>query len=819
MRRLVLLACLLGGLCATAAPGRAETLETPYLRLRFSAQVAAFDLLQVDLQGKGHYGPNLAAGEGLGLYVTSRPASGAWTNPYEGSPPEVELRDSSEGPMLLIRGLAHGPGVTETQQVTLARNAPEITLRRQLRVLESGSYLTLGQLRLALDPAVVAPAICFAGRQGVAVGHALRPGELIDPELALAGAVAKQPEATVVMSSQARLQSSVLFDAQGACATGLSIWDVGPAGQARRASAGEAYQHAITISFGRGAAAQCAPLKSAASSFDPAAEDFIFWCSHIGTTRPFASTPKGGERRLQSTAAVIDPRLPPTTIAAYEWCWLRDVAHGWKSGAYVAGPAMLRVMRDEIEAFAGRLNDAGWAPTNLGPRGEASYGNLDGMGWLIGMVYDYVSKTGDADFLQAMLPAMRRCAWAILSLQGPHGLPVVGPDGDTYPDLGFIKGEQTYLAAVCYDGLTKMAALCSLLGSREEADRWRVAADRIKSAANKDVGAGGLWDPARGVYVGWRAPDGIVYANEDSFANLIAIDSGMCDDPARVKAVFTRLNAMFQRYYLDGLCPTAHSVAPYPNGLNQWCPWIGGWDLLVRGVRRAPRTAEVLQRYLRDYEQCDYPFQEASGYRQVEPDVGNRGRVWDSWGLLAMIYGAHYGIAMRPANLRVWPQPLKAVAADGVRDFEWQGARVEIAIEGDGPEITDLVFMGSTWPSSVLPKMSGRARVIVKRGKTTPLLLLDASPEVELVGAARESATRLSIAVSVPCEGVTRYLVRCPEKTARVRVQTKEHAAGQVSYDPESRQAAITVSAPRAMRLHLTIEAEPLPQPAEPPSA
>ena len=85
---------------------------------------------------------------------------------------------------------------------------------------------------------------------------------------------------------------------------------------------------------------------------------------------------------------MIDPALPPAIINAYRFCWLRDVAHGWKSGLYVAGPAMLRIMRDEIEAFAGHLNDRGWPPTYLGARGEISHGNLDGMGLLIGMIYD-----------------------------------------------------------------------------------------------------------------------------------------------------------------------------------------------------------------------------------------------------------------------------------------------------------------------------------------------------------------------------------------------------------------------------------------------
>lgn len=802
MRRLVAFVCLLGGLSA-AAVGRAETVETPYLRLRFTALSGTFDVLQVDLQGKGRFGPNLIGGLGRGICVTSLPAGGAWTKPVERTRPDVERRDSGEGPGLIVRGLSHGPGVTETLQVTLAPDAPTLTLRRQVRIVENGQYVALGLVRLALDPGVAGPTICFAGREGVPLARTQAPGGLSDPDFALAGAVSKQGNATFAVTSQANLTSSVVYDAQGICGVGLSVWDAGPAGSPRPVSAGEIYQHAVTITFGPQAAAQWTALKVTASRFDPRAEEFIFWCSHLGTTRPF------GALRLQATASVLDASLPPAVINAYQFCWLRDVAHGWKSGMYVAGPSMLRIMRDEIEAFAGHLDDRGWAPTYLGPQGEVGYGNLDGMGLLIGMIYDFVSKTGDLGFLQATLPAARRCAWAILALQGPRGLPVIGDQGDTYPDLGFIKGEQTYLAAVCYDGLHKMSALCSVLGYDEEAERWRAAGERIKDAANKDVSIGGLWDSKRGIYIGWRKPDGTLYENEESFANLIAVHSGMCDDSARIKAVFNRLNDKFQRYYLDGLCPTAHSVAPYPNGLNQWCPWIAGWDILERAAHGAPRTGEVVSRYLQDYAECDYPFQEATGYHQAQPSVGNRGRVWDSWGLLAMFYGAHYGISMRPANLRVSPHLLKAIENDGVRDLQWQGARLEIAVEGDGPEVTQVSLLGSNWPSSILPKMSGRVRVNVKMGQSDSLFLLDASPEAELLGASRESPRRLTFAVRLYAGGPTRYLVRCPEGTAKVNVEVRERASAQVVYDEATRRATISVNAPRAMRLHLAVEAEP----------
>ena len=803
--RLTALAAVLCGLMAAShVAAQVEALETPYLRLVFNARLGTFTVLSVDVEGGGRHGPNLLAGPGHGLHVTSRPADGVWTSPTDGASIETERRDSADGPSLLIKGLSHGPGVTEVQRVTLARDAHTISLRRQIRVERNGSYLTLGQVRLALEPAATGPTIYFGGRHGMASGTVVGPGELTDPNLAFAGAVSKDGGASFAITSEASLQSSVVRDAEGTCAAGLSVWDSGADGTPHPVSAGEIYQHAVTITFAPQGVSEWALLKATTSRFDPEAEEFVFWCSHIGTTRPF------GGRRLQATAAVIDPGLPEAIINAYQFCWLRDVAHGWKSGAYVAGPATLRVMRDEIEAFAGRLNDRGWAPTYLGAHGEISHGNLDGMGLLIGMIYDYVSKTGDFGFLQAMLPAARRCAWAVLALQGPRGLPVVGADGDTYPDLGFIKGEQTYLAAVCYDGLSKMAALCSVLDLGDEAARWRAAADRIKAAANKAVADGGLWNPVRGAYVGWRDPDGSVYENEESFANLIAVHSGLCDDPDRIEAIFRRLNADFQRYYLDGLCPTAHSVAPYPNGLNQWCPWIAGWDLLARVAHDAPRTAEVLGRYLADYAACDYPFQEAVGYEQEQASAGNRGRIWDSWGLLAIIYGAHYGVSMRPANLRISPKPLKALERDGIRNLRWQQARLDVVIEGEGREVSAVTLMGAGWPSSVLPKLSGRAGVRVTMGAGDgPLFLLDASPEAEVLGARQESPTRLALAVRVPSAGPTRYVVRCPQGTVRVGVEVSEPAAAEVAYDAKRSRATVTVNAPKGMRLHLTVEAEP----------
>ena len=750
----VLLACCgVGG-----AQKAAVRLETKWLRVEVDPTSGAITGLAADPSGKGVFAHPLLqpAGDGsanrLGIFAGVRLSDGTVSPAAPGDGFAVAPVAPSG---VVVNGLRIGDALSARLEAALASDAPELTIRATLRAGAETTCRCAG-LVMAFDPSLAPSTVYFAGRQGLA---SISPGRITTPAAFASGAVCKQgaersfaftcaPPADIEIEVEKGRATFTIAPARGAPAPAAA------SDQPITLRPGETITVEARFVFGT---PRLPALNPVTSKFQPLAQDFILFATHVATARFF------GARWMQETAAVLDPGLPAESQQAYRRCWLRDVAHGWKSASLVAGPELLAVMRDEILTFSEKLDDAGQPPTHVGPDGSAAHGNLDSAGLLIGMIYDYVCRTGDIRLVRTLLPQADRMGMAIGALMGPHDLPVVGPGADTYPDLGFIKGEQTYLAAVCCDGLRKLARLHELVGDAENAARWHMAANRVAVAANRATDRGGLWDQERGVYIGWRNPDGSLYRSEESVANLWAIYSGLCDDGARVRSIFARLNANWQRYYLDGLCPTALSVEPYPNGLNQWVPWAGGWDVFIRAKLSEPKAYDVWQLFLADYERTDFPFREASGYQQKEPNSGNRARVWDSWGFLYAIYAGHYGVEMTPGHLRLLPRPLEYIRDDAISGLAWRDATYDISLRGRGLQLARVTFDGREWASSVLPARAGKHQVAITSSTgARQAFVMDASPTLEMLRAEHQDKG-LMIEASVPSAGRYWFVIQWPD--------------------------------------------------------
>jgi len=745
-------------------------LQTKWLQLEVDPGAGAIVGLAADPSGQGDFSrPIIQAGaREFGIFAAARVADAevATSAPGEG------FAVSAGGTAATIRGLRIGDNLTAELTAGLASDAPDLTIRAVIRAKAETKAQWAGVL-LALDPKLAASTIYFADRQGLA---SISAGRLAVASPAVCGAICKAGANRSFIFAAAPTDGVEIAVQPGRILLGIAPGiaaappSAAPAGSAPPTPAaltplkpGDTVTVTARFVFG---APRVPAFKPVASTCQPTAQDFIFWSTLVATTRPF------GSRWMQETASVIDPGLPADIQQAYRRCWLRDVAHGWKSGVFVAGPSMLAVMRDEVAAFAEKLNEAGQPPTSLGPDGSAVYGNLDSAGLLIGMIYDYFCRTGDVQFVRALLPQADKMGMAIAGLIGPHDLPVIGEGGDTYPDLGFIKGEQTYLTAVCCDGLRKLARLHEILGEAEVAGRWHIGANRIAFAANKPTDKDGLWDAERGVYIGWRKPDGSLYRSEESFANLWAIYSGVCDDGGRVRTVFARLNDNWQRYYLDGLCPTAHSIEPYPNGLNQWVPWVGGWDVYLRAKLSESKAEDVWRLFLADYERTDFPYREASGFHQQEANVGNRGRIWDSWGFLQAIYAGHYGIDLAPGHLRVLPRPIESIRNDGVQGLAWRDATYDISLRGRGPNFATVTLDGREWASGIMPVGKGRHEVsLTASNAARKAFVVDAGPMVQMIGA-KHMEHGLAFEAAVPSPGRHWFVVQWPTDWGQMRLDS-----------------------------------------------
>jgi hypothetical protein len=817
--------------------------ETRWLRLEIDPASGAITGLAADPSGKGDFShpvlqpPAGDAARRFGVFAAARGADGAVSTAAAGD--GFAVTPSAAG--VTVSGLRIGEALSARMEAALAPDAPELLIRTIISADAETSCRWAGLL-LALDPRLAPETVYFAGRQGLA---SISPGRIITPAAPASGAVCKHgAERTFVFtcSPPAGVEIELTKDRAAIAIApvigGLAV-NVAQPPPAPPALMTLRKSDTVTLAarfvFGM---PRLPALKAATSKFQPLAQDFIFWATHIATARPFdlaqgepsgsgEAKPSGsgqgrptGPRWMQETAAVIDPGLPAEIQQAYRRCWLRDIAHGWKSAVLVAGPELLAVMRDEILTFAEKLNDAGHPPTHIGPDGGAAHGNLDSSGLLIGMIYDYVSRTGDTQFVRALLPQADRMGTAIIALIGPHGLPVIGHDADTYPDLGFIKGEQTYLAAVCCDGLRKLARLYEIVGEAESGAKWHLAANRVAFAANRAANPStssgssratsrddkdGLWDQERGVYIGWRNPDGSLYRSEESFANLWAIYSGLCDDGARVRSIFARLNSNWQRYYLDGLCPTALSIEPYPNGLNQWVPWAGGWDIYLRAKLGEPRAEEVWRLFLADYERTDFPYREASGYQQKEANAGNRGRIWDSWGFLQAVYAGHYGVEMTPGHLRVLPRPLEPITDDGISGLAWRDAIYDIALRGRGLHLARVTVDNREWASCVLPADRGKHQVVITASASPrKAFVMDAAPIVEML-AAKHEEKGLLIEASVPSPGRHWFVLQWPDAWGRVEVKSFSGAGFPQTLRLAGERAAMLVTVGRAGKFALTL--------------
>jgi hypothetical protein len=738
-------------------------LETAWLRVELDPASGAVIGLAADPSGGGDFSHPLAAPGGGGQYGI-RPACRADDGLVAAARPgdDFALTAAGSGVGAIADGLRIGDALAARMEVSAAPGAPELTVRTTIVARDDATCQWAGLL-LALDPALAPSTIYFAGRQGLASAS---PGRITVAAAPYAGAVCKDgAERTLVLTCRpaAGVEIEVAAD-RATIAASPHVTPPLPAvpGAPVILRKGETVTVEARLVFGP---PRIAGLKPVTSKFLPQAQDFVLWTSHIATARFF------GPRLLQQTAAVLAPPSADPAPGARR-CHLRDIAHGWKSGMLVAGPDLLEIMSDEIRAFAANLDEAGHPPTSIGPDGDPAYGSLDSAGLLIGMIYDYLCRTGDLAFVRALLPAADRAGTAVIALLGPRDLPVIGDHDRTYPEGDFVKGEQTYLAAVCVDGLRKLARLHEMAGEAEAAGKWHAAANRIALAANRATDKGGLWDQERGCYIGWRNPDGSLRRDEDSFGNLWAVAGGLCSDGGRIRTIFARLNDNWQRYYLDGPCPTALSVTPYPGVLDQWAPWVGGWDLYVRARLGEPKARQVWQLLWADYEATDFPFSEASSAKQRGPPAFSRGRIWDSWGLLQAIYAGHYGIEMTPAHLRIVPRALVPIPADAVSGLCWRDATYDIALRGRGVHLARVALDGAELASCILPAAAGPHEVqITQTPAARKAFVVDAAPALALLGAAHRDQG-IHIEGAVPAAGRYWMALQWPQTWGAMKVES-----------------------------------------------
>lgn len=621
-------------------------------------------------------------------------------------------------------------------------------------------------LRPAEDPRL--PVVYLAGRQGVCpLQETVQHEVLVDSQAPLAGWLQKgRPEKSFWLVGETGVAAIVDWT-RGEPRTWVGLtpqvvpgWQYAHYPATRTAwpaplkfQAGQQVEYHAAILNGRLSEVDAHGLLVAGrTDFLPDELEFIYASTILGTLRPY--TPE--QHWFNRTALAIHH----VYARFYDWSWIRDDAHGYLGSLSMAGSLVHASLADEISTWLkAPLSEHGNYPHNNGlafwEGGDlwkvAWASNLDTPAWLVSMTYSYLAQTGDWEFARQNLGDLLRAGQALDAIiaRNPHRrcLPWIDQDSDTYMDMNVIRGEQTYLAALTYQGLVQLGWIISRLSGAAAGQPFFDLAAKLKQQANLPASEGGLWDGEAGVYFGWRDPQGALEprGGHETYSNLLASACGLCDDPARRESILAWLNSHWDAIYTVDANPMTHSDVAYwqkEDGQRHGIPWITGWDIRARFASQAARRYEVWNLYRRSYATTDYPYLECAWPGQtietLEREHSNRGRVWDSWAFPGSVWGVHLGLQPDLGHLRLQPVPLEPDSRPSAARFNWQGHRYELLVSGSGKSLSSppagafcLRVNGDDWPSAILPPQDARLEATLDEKPSIPWLD-QASPLVSL---------------------------------------------------------------------------------------
>ncbi|HVT10797.1 MAG TPA: hypothetical protein VHE55_00910 [Fimbriimonadaceae bacterium] len=233
--------------------------------------------------------------------------------------------------------------------------------------------------------------------------------------------------------------------------------------------------------------------------------------------------------------------------------------------------------------------------------------------------------------------------------------------------------ENAFVNAQLYRALDLWKDIESLLGDRVKAAEFRAAAAKLKANFNKAIDSGGFWDPAHRWYVYWREKDGSVYGDNLTLpVNFMAIAYGLCDDPARRKAILDQTEAKMNEEKLFCWPVNIYPFTPDETG-NQPFPTYENGDIFLAwaetGIRAyAKDEPEVAVKYLRNvldrYNRDGLAFQ-----RYLRKDQAGAGDdiLANNCSAVVGLFRDIYGIQPKYNRLYVDPHMTAALAGTSVK--------------------------------------------------------------------------------------------------------------------------------------------------------
>jgi len=120
--------------------------------------------------------------------------------------------------------------------------------------------------------------------------------------------------------------------------------------------------------------------------------------------------------------------------------------------------------------------------------------------------------------------------------------------GSDWIDIVWAAHENAFVNAQLYQALRLWADVEELLGDDLRAGDYRRRAAKLKARFNAPTEGGGLWNADRQWYVHWRDKDGSVHGDNLVVpVNFMAIAYGLCEPPARARAILDQIEARMRQ--------------------------------------------------------------------------------------------------------------------------------------------------------------------------------------------------------------------------------------------------------------------------------
>lgn len=350
----------------------------------------------------------------------------------------------------------------------------------------------------------------------------------------------------------------------------------------------------------------------------------------------------------------------------------------------------------------------------------------DSMPNIISATYHYIAKTGDKNFYnkyQYKLDAIG--SWIGNLDTNGDGL----PDKDIYP-YGYYDSttngvKHTYAIAKFYGAYNQLAELSG-------DGKWSSKAEKLKESF---LNSSQYWPSGQAWPISWVKQDGVVVNTPETFGMFEAIRLGLITQGDKhyddlVQYLQNNKDEMLRDKYPMKLTIGGYtdfdSIKRQREGIQNWmghvsAPWVSGPAVQIfSSVSRYDIVRDILNKYKRMVDETNPPvieFMNGTNYSTNEHNEIDGGRFWDTAAWFMAVYGGYYGLDMKLNSLVVAPKPLASLRNDGIQNFTYQGAEINMLVFSNEQKYT--IETNKPIPVILKPMGSGE-QVSVNGGELTP---------------------------------------------------------------------------------------------------